>query len=447
LSQVLPLSTEAEVMKWPKKVKRHGKVLAKIYRSQGRRGYRVCWQPAEGRRMMKSFANYSGPKGALLFAEGVVKEIAAGSDVVKLSPKQARVALAIFDALDAFHRKTGRAITPLQAVTEYLDAARRLGEQHTLSAAVTGYLANVATVRTVKLDAAVEEFLAGYTAKTKAPDGKRPQLSAQYAYMTGHFLRRFSAAFPGYDLDAITKDNLDLFLGSLADLSPKTRNHQRAALKLFFGWAVKKDYLPVTHRLLDAPAMQREKLTPGDTDHYRPDELRRLLAAADADLLPVLALGALGGLRPEEAQRLTWEDVFRVPGHIEVKPAKAKTRRRRLVEMVPALAAWLRPYQQRTGPLWPLGVDRYQERFGELRAELKIPSRPNGLRHAFCTYNFALHANENLTAQQAGNSPAMIHQHYKGLATRAEAEAWFAVKPVETPANIVNLPLAAGGAA
>lgn len=434
-------------MKWPKKVKRQGKVLAKIYRSRGRRGYRVCWQPSEGRRMMKSFATYSGPKGALHFAETVVKEIATGSDTARLTPKQARAALAIFDALDAFHRKTGRAITPLQAVSEYLDAARKLGEQHTLSAAVTGYLANVATVRQVKLSAAVEEFLAGLVAKTKAPEGKRPQLSAQYAYMTGHFLRRFSATFKGYDVCALTKDNLDLFLGALTDLAPKTRNHYRAALKLFLGWAVKKDFLPVAHRLLEAPAMKPEPLTAGDTDFYRPEELRRFLAAADSDLLPMLALGALGGLRPKEALRLTWEDVFRVPGHIEIKPAKAKTRRRRLVEMVPALAAWLRPYQARSGPLWPLGEDRYQERFGELRAELKIPSRANGLRHAFCTYHFALHANENLTAQQAGNSPAMIHQHYKGLATRAEAEAWFAVKPADAPANIVNLPLAAGGAA
>jgi hypothetical protein len=29
----------------------------------------------------------------------------------------------------------------------------------------------------------------------------------------------------------------------------------------------------------------------------------------------------------------------------------------------------------------------------------------------------------------AGNSPAMIHAHYKGLATKAEAEKWFGVRP------------------
>jgi hypothetical protein len=40
-----------------------------------------------------------------------------------------------------------------------------------------------------------------------------------------------------------------------------------------------------------------------------------------------------------------------------------------------------------------------------------------------------LHADENKTAQQAGNSPAMIHAHYKGLAKKSDAENWFNVVP------------------
>ena len=116
-------------------------------------------------------------------------------------------------------------------------------------------------------------------------------------------------------------------------------------------------------------------------------------------------------------------------GHIEVTASKAKTRQRRLVVICPALAEWLKPYRKKSGKVFPSGVNYFQELFGGLRDELKISIRRNGLRHAFCTYHYALHANENLTAQQAGNSPAMIHQHYKGLATKADAEKWFAVMP------------------
>ena len=53
--------------------------------------------------------------------------------------------------------------------------------------------------------------------------------------------------------------------------------------------------------------------------------------------------------------------------------------------------------------------------------------------------NAALRSNENLTAAQAGNSPAMIHAHYKGLATKAEAEKWFKVKPAKNARNIISL--------
>ena len=41
------------------------------------------------------------------------------------------------------------------------------------------------------------------------------------------------------------------------------------------------------------------------------------------------------------------------------------------------------------------------------------------------------HGNENATALQAGNSPAMLYGTYKGLATKKEAEAWFAVAPAQ----------------
>jgi hypothetical protein len=40
-----------------------------------------------------------------------------------------------------------------------------------------------------------------------------------------------------------------------------------------------------------------------------------------------------------------------------------------------------------------------------------------------------LHSNESFTAEQAGNSPAIIHSNYKSAITKAEAEKWFKVVP------------------
>ena len=186
--------------------------------------------------------------------------------------------------------------------------------------------------------------------------------------------------------------------------------------------------------------------TPPIRTFTAPNELRALLEASDNGMRAVIALQGLAGLRLEECLRLDWQDVFRVPGHVEISQSKSKTRNRRLVEICPALAQWLQPYRAMEGGVWKetATLNGFVSAFGRLREPLKIPSRRNGLRHAFCTFHFALHSNENLTAAQAGNSPAMIHQHYKGLATKAEAEKWFAIAP-KTADNII--PMAANRSA
>jgi integrase len=147
-------------------------------------------------------------------------------------------------------------------------------------------------------------------------------------------------------------------------------------------------------------------------------------------LRSLIAIGGMAGLRTAELLRLDWADVWRVPGHIEITARKSKTRQRRLVEICPALAAWLKSYRDnKAGKLWEGHEVTFQQKFVQLCGKAEAPRKHNGLRHSYCTYHFAKDANENLTAAQAGNSPAMIHGHYKGLATKADAEKWFAVMP------------------
>ena len=201
-----------------------------------------------------------------------------------------------------------------------------------------------------------------------------------------------------------------------------------------------------THRLLEADGLKPEKRDDAPTDYYRLAEFRALLENSEGSMRAVIAMQGLAGLRLEEGLRLDWAEVFGIPGHIEVTSAKSKNRQRRLVEICPALEQWLAPYRNEAGKVATEGqtVNGYVMAFMAFRKKLKIPARRNGLRHAFCTYHFALHSNENLTAAQAGNSPAMIHGHYKGLATKAEAEKWFNVFPDKANANLVPFPKQAG---
>ena len=125
-------------------------------------------------------------------------------------------------------------------------------------------------------------------------------------------------------------------------------------------------------------------------------------------------------------------------GHVEISARIAKGRKRRLVTIVSALAKWLRSFRQVTGPVWTTNTSALEAGLRALRKTTGVPARSNGLRHAFITFHMAMHTNENLTAAEAGNSPGMIHDHYRALATRREAANWFGVKPAKS-ANVIHL--------
>ena len=437
-------------MRFPKRVKYRGRVLVTIYgKSKSYPLYRVAWT-ASGRRMMKAFLRYGEAKR---HADGLVKDLAKGSQVTALTGGQARDALAALERLQTFYQATGRRVSLLAGISEYCEAASKL-HGRTLGEAVEGYLRTVASVKRKDIKETVEEFIAADEPRTKAGEGKRAQLSAKYAYNREIQLRRFASTFPNTAVCDLSKEHLDAFIASLGELksksrnrraatSAKSRNHYRATIKQFLQWAVRKDYLPVTHRLLEADAMRPERANTAEVTFYTPKELRALLETAEGAMRAIFAIGGLAGLRTAELLRLDWADVWRVPGHIEVTAGKSKTRQRRLVEIGSALASWLEPFREsKSGKLWDSHEISFQRGFRELCEQTKVARKANGLRHAFCTYHFALHANENLTAAQAGNSPAMIHAHYKGLATKAEAVKWFKVKPSKSGKNVIPLPAA-----
>lgn len=91
------------------------------------------------------------------------------------------------------------------------------------------------------------------------------------------------------------------------------------------------------------------------------EELIALLAAAqetEADVLPMLVIGAFAGLRYAEIKRLDWSEVDLKRNFIEVKASKSKTARRRIIPIQPNLAAWLRHIAQGPVPWHPQTLAR-----------------------------------------------------------------------------------------
>ena len=97
-------------------------------------------------------------------------------------------------------------------------------------------------------------------------------------------------------------------------------------------------------------------------------------------------------------------------------------------------------FREKEGRVWnqTATLNGYVSAFSRLREPLKIPSRRNGLRHAFCTFPFRSAQQRKLDRRASGQFPRHDSRIYKGLATKAEAEKWFAVQPVRA-ANIIPL--------
>jgi integrase len=422
-------------VKFPYHIKNRGRTLVTIYgKSTNYPLYRVAWTVG-GKRQMKAFPTF---KAAKAHGEGLKKDLAKGKATTLLTPGQAADAIAGLEILQRHFVATGKRFTIAESVAGFCDAVARLGE-HPLGEAVERFLSTEAVVQRTLLDKAVKDFIEGRKhLGVPTKEGERPKRSPVYLYNTAMWLNEFAGSFPGNSVCDLTKEHLNGYIKKFSKLSAKSRNDRRAIVRQFLGWCVAKDYLAKNHRLFEAVDFRTEEADIVDIEFYQPQELQSLLSAADSDLVPVIALGGLGGLRREEIMRLDWADVWRVEGKIEIGARIAKGRKRRLVDICPSLASWLSTYRNSTGPVWGKSPDVLEEAFSALRDGCKVPARRNGLRHAFITFHMAKHTNENLTAAECGNSPQMIHEHYRGLATKKEAEKWFAVAPVE-PSNVVPM--------
>jgi integrase len=150
----------------------------------------------------------------------------------------------------------------------------------------------------------------------------------------------------------------------------------------------------------------------------------------------MLAIGAFAGLRDAEIKRLHWHEVDLVRRHIEIKAAKAKSARRRIVPIQPNLAEWLLPYSGAKGPLVPVGA---RDKLERVRKEAGLARWPkNGLRHSFASYRLAaIHDAPRVASELGHTSPQMLYNTYRELVLPEEAERYWKIEPQAASQNVV----------
>jgi integrase len=321
---------------------------------------------------------------------------------------------------------TGVAIE--MAAAEYADAFAKLKGRASLARVVEFYLKrNPLDMQNKRVAEVMKECL-----ESKAQD----KLSDRYQMQLEYDLKRFALRFKN-NIDEVAGRDIDQWLRDL-DVSGRTRNNIRMSVQTLFGFAKAKRYVPKDHDEMDAVPVAKEAA--GAIEIFTPAELRELLAAASAEMVPFLAIGAFAGVRHAEIQRLDWKDVRFDAGIIEIHAGNAKTATRRTVPILPNLKAWLEKHKKESGPVCQFANvtdqivslltkinHKRREAAGEGEEVKEFKWKHNGLRHSFISYRVAVIKNVAEVALEAGNSPAMIFSNYRELVTPQDAEAWFAI--------------------
>jgi integrase len=307
----------------------------------------------------------------------------------------------------------------LTAAMDEWASARKTAGEITLSDAVRFYAANridLLAVRTITQTA--DEFV-----ESRRGSG----VTEIYIRNCKANLKRFTDCVKGNITD-VTVADINRFLKGLKGLGPVSRNCIRRNIVTMFGFAKRNGYL---HPDRKTAAEQTESFKQEETEIeiFTPEEMERLLLAAHARILPLVAIGAFAGIRSAEIHRLDWEDIKWDRGHIEIAGKKAKTAARRLVPLPDNLKAWLTPWRGETGKI--ISITDYAGALGDTAVKAKIPGgwRQNALRHSFISYRVAETGDVARTSLEAGNSPKMIFRHYREIVDAEAAKAWFSIRP------------------
>ena len=238
------------------------------------------------------------------------------------------------------------------------------------------------------------------------------------------------------------------------------RAARRRAAHAVFEFAMRRGYIDRN------PVATVERVEPAPRDEVC------ILTAADAAelmsraekhapaLVPYLAIGLFGGLRPmNELRGVVWErDIDLAGGNITVRRASSKTNRARLVPISPNLRAWLEtvPPSRRKGGIyysrrlldWIAGKEPRQDRRiaepGKIKRKAKadgkktrpefepIPWGQDILRHTRTSYRLAQTQNAPMVAEEGGHTLAIMRQHYVNRTIRAaEVKAFWNILPTK----------------
>jgi integrase len=314
-------------------------------------------------------------------------------------------------------------------------AFKRLERDADLITAVDHWL-RTGKPATIKESPRLDEALKAYENWLDSSTELRPKTKENQRGRVRHFIKRM----PNLRVIDVLPEHVEQYLATLK-ICPDSKDGYRRKLSSFFSWCMKGK----RHWTVNNPCYAVEVEGGRRDEEHEPvvlavPECEALLRAAekyeDGKLVPYLALCMFGGLRPAEAERMTWDQVNLTDGEIRLKGSQTKTGKGRIVAIDRTLKAWLRRYRKvdeiyRASYELELRHVRAQIGYGpktEAQPHLK-PWVPDVLRHTAISHYFRLTGSYGRTAEQFGNSEGIIKKHYQGRVSSADTKRFYALRP------------------
>ena len=369
--------------------------------------WRVTGSKRDGIRVRENFSDQAAAQARRveLETEWLGQQTDTALRATKLTEAQLRLAEVGFAKLEAEQEF-------LPAIDHWL----KHGRQHSVK-------------QTVRLDDAVDKYIVWLDASPFRDATKRHWRTRMKMFKNGVSNLRISD---------ITPEVIENYLTS-RKTSPGGKDTDRRAISRFFSWCIERPRRWTSTNPAREVKIDRGEIPPPEI--LTVDDCEKLLHAAEKHktglLVPYVAVCLIGGLRPDEAKRLTWQQVNLADKEIRLESTQTKTKKPRVVTIHPTLAQWLKRYQGKTFfPVnWRKEFDAVKEAAGFTGeknpdgTDAGIPFPHDVMRHTAVSYFFRDCGSYGLAAEQFGNSEAIIKKHYQGRVSSADAKEFYSIKP------------------
>ena len=326
-------------------------------------------------------------------------------------------------------------IMALQAERELAEYGKKIND------AVCYYVQHLKNLAIREKSLTVEKLVEKWTtAKTENKNKPLRDKTKEGIEEIGNILKR---AFGNIRIADVTKDQIDKYLQDTYTGNVR-RDNVRRGIAAFYNWTIANGfYTENPAKQIEITIEQRDLVEILKVEKAR-EIFDKLQSPEFQELIPYFAVCCFAGLRPTEAEKLTWEMIDLQHRQITVLASTSKVKDSRNVEIEKTLMEWLKSW---TGEKKGLIVNpvNLRKRLTKFRIAVGYKYKKLGLdeyfnpqgqewvedvmRHSYGSYYLSVKKDYGHVAMQMGNSIPVVKKHYKRLVTKEQAAGYWNILP------------------